>query len=156
MLQGTKPHTIGFSLTDSPLGVLSWIYEKLHDWTDDYPWTDDEILTWVSIYYFSEAGPAAATRIYYESKHTSVDIFEKRKQFTDCPVGLSYFPKELGRPPMDEGKKLGRVVLQRRHSRGGHFAAWEVPDRLTGDVWEMFQEGGGAWDVVRTLANKQS
>jgi hypothetical protein len=45
--QSTKPQTIGYSQTDSPVGLLSWILEKLHDWTDNYPWTNDEILTWV-------------------------------------------------------------------------------------------------------------
>ncbi|EIW80956.1 alpha beta-hydrolase [Coniophora puteana RWD-64-598 SS2] len=40
--QGTCPQTLGYSLADSPVGLLSWIYEKLHVWTDNYPWTDDE------------------------------------------------------------------------------------------------------------------
>ncbi len=40
--QATKPQTIGYSLADSPVGLLSWIYEKLVSWTDEYPWTDDE------------------------------------------------------------------------------------------------------------------
>ncbi|KAL8763460.1 MAG: hypothetical protein Q9194_007344, partial [Teloschistes cf. exilis] len=45
-LQSTKPQTLAYSLASSPCGLLAWIYEKLHDWTDAYPWTDDEILTW--------------------------------------------------------------------------------------------------------------
>lgn len=40
--QSTKPQTIGYSLADSPVGLLAWIYEKLVEWTDDYPWTEDE------------------------------------------------------------------------------------------------------------------
>lgn len=40
--QSTKPQTLGYSLADSPVGLLAWIYEKLITWTDDYPWTDDE------------------------------------------------------------------------------------------------------------------
>lgn len=40
MIQATKPQTAGYGLHDSPVGLLAWIYEKLHDWTDDYPWTD--------------------------------------------------------------------------------------------------------------------
>ena len=40
--QSTKPQTVGYSLADSPVGLLAWIYEKLVTWTDDYPWTDDE------------------------------------------------------------------------------------------------------------------
>lgn len=40
--QSTKPQTIGYSLSDSPVGLLAWIYEKLVAWTDRYPWDDDE------------------------------------------------------------------------------------------------------------------
>ena len=40
--QSTKPQTLGFSLADSPIGLLAWIYEKLVAWSDSYPWTDDE------------------------------------------------------------------------------------------------------------------
>lgn len=40
--QSTAPQTLGYSLADSPAGLLAWIYEKLYSWTDDYPWTDDE------------------------------------------------------------------------------------------------------------------
>ncbi len=43
--QTTRPATIGAALADSPVALLAWIYEKLHDWTDSYPWTDDEMLT---------------------------------------------------------------------------------------------------------------
>ncbi|KAK6209388.1 hypothetical protein LQW54_006377, partial [Pestalotiopsis sp. IQ-011] len=59
-IQGTKPHTIGFALADSPVALLAWVYDKLHEWTDSYPWTDEEILTWISIYYFSTAGADAS------------------------------------------------------------------------------------------------
>jgi hypothetical protein len=41
-MQRTRPQTIGYSLADSPAGMLAWIYDKLVSWTDDYPWTDDE------------------------------------------------------------------------------------------------------------------
>ena len=57
--QATKPQTLSYGLHDSPVALLAWIYEKLHDWSDAYPWSDDEIFTWVSVYYFSRAGPAA-------------------------------------------------------------------------------------------------
>ena len=65
-LQTTRPMTLAYGLQDSPVATLAWIYEKLLDWTDDYPWTDDEVLTWISIYVFSRAGPGASVFIYYE------------------------------------------------------------------------------------------
>lgn len=40
--QSTQPQTLGYSLADSPVGLLAWIYEKLVNWSDDYRWTDDE------------------------------------------------------------------------------------------------------------------
>ena len=48
--QRTKPQTLGYVLADSPVGLLAWIHDKLHNWTDDYSWTDKEILKWMSIY----------------------------------------------------------------------------------------------------------
>ncbi len=38
----TQPQTLGYSLADSPVGLLAWIFEKLANWTDEYPWDDDE------------------------------------------------------------------------------------------------------------------
>jgi hypothetical protein len=40
--QSTQPQTLGYNLSDSPSGLLAWIYEKLYRWADNYPWTDDE------------------------------------------------------------------------------------------------------------------
>lgn len=66
-IQQTKPETIAYAFADSPIGLLAWIYEKLHDWTDEYPWTEEEVCSWVSMYWFSRSGPGASTRIYYET-----------------------------------------------------------------------------------------
>src|SRR5579863_9979400 len=42
ILQSTRPQTLGYDLADSPVGMLAWIYEKLVQWSDSYPWTDEE------------------------------------------------------------------------------------------------------------------
>jgi hypothetical protein len=149
----TKPSTIGFALADSPIALLSWIYEKLHDWTDSYPWTDDEILTWVSIYQFSVAGPEASVRIYYEAMHTQMEFTKKRLDYNaKVKLGISYFPRDLCIPPSEFGRKLGDVVFERRHKDGGHFAAHERPELLVGDLIEMFGPEGGARDVAQMVA----
>ncbi|CDO76878.1 hypothetical protein BN946_scf184591.g3 [Trametes cinnabarina] len=147
-LQSTKPQTLGYSLADSPVGLLAWIYEKLVGWTDKYPWTDDEVIEWISVYWFSRAGPAAATRIYYEltggGKH---DTFEGTK-WTSVPVGASYFPGEPVRLPKSWSHTLGKLVFQSEHDAGGHFAAYEKPEELAGDLRTMFGKGGPAYGVV--------
>jgi pimeloyl-ACP methyl ester carboxylesterase len=152
--QSTKPATLGFALADSPVALLAWIYEKLHDWTDAYPWTDDEVLEWISVYQFSTAGPAASVRIYYENTHANPEftrrIFEYNSQ---VKLGLSYFPKDLVLGPKLWGHTLGPVVFERFHEDGGHFAAHERPEKLAGDLKEMFGEGGGASGVVKKLVS---
>ncbi|KFA76944.1 hypothetical protein S40288_05190 [Stachybotrys chartarum IBT 40288] len=145
LLQATKPATLGFALTDSPLALLAWIWEKLHDWTDAYPWTDDEALTWISIYHFSTAGPAASARIYYEGANAGPEA--KKKMFGwigGVRLGISYFPRDISLPPRAWGRTLGPVVFERKHAAGGHFAAYEVPEKLVGDLQDMFGKGGGA------------
>ena len=98
--QSTKPQTLGYSLADSPVGLLAWIYEKLHDWTDNYRWTDDEVLTWVSIYQFSTSGPAASVRIYYENMHSPRPNSETAAEYIpNVKLGLAYFPREISIVP---------------------------------------------------------
>jgi len=143
--QTTKPQTLGYSLADSPVGMLAWIYEKLVSWTDSYPWEDDEVLTWVSIYWFSLSGPAASVRIYYElSKAGQTITFPK----TTVPVGISFFPKELVTFPKAILRTKGKIVFESEHDAGGHFAAYEKPDLLVGDLRKMFGKSGPAASVV--------
>ena len=157
--QATKPQTLGYSLADSPVGLLAWIYEKLHDWTDAYSWTPDEVLTWISIYAFSTAGPAASVRIYYESTHLNADTGnivsrDRTEEWIGGGVklGLSYFPRELTVVPMSWGRTMGDVVFEAVHDKGGHFAAWERPEELIADLRVMFGKGGGAEGAVQNVA----
>ncbi|KAI0823302.1 alpha/beta-hydrolase [Trametes gibbosa] len=146
--QATEPQTVGYSLADSPVGLLAWIYEKLVTWTDHYPWTDDEVLEWISVYWFSRAGPAAASRVYYEMTGGYAYEYWKGSERTSVPLGASYFPAELTRPPKQWLNMLGKVVFQSEHDRGGHFAAFEQPELLAGDLRKMFGKGGPAYGVV--------
>ncbi|KAI0775497.1 alpha/beta-hydrolase [Trametes elegans] len=148
MEQATQPQTLGYSLADSPVGLLAWIYEKLVSWSDDYPWTDDEVIEWISIYWFSRAGPAAAGRIYYEiTNRNTNDLFEGTKR-TTVPFGVAYFPGEIAQTPKSWSKMLGKVVFESTHDKGGHFSAFEQPEKLASDLHKMFGKGGPAHGVV--------
>ncbi|KAL4927152.1 epoxide hydrolase [Aspergillus undulatus] len=119
--KATRPQTLGYGLSDSPVAFLAWIYDKLHDWTDDYPWSDDEILTWVSIYVFSTAGPAASTRIYFEaSEDESVTATMSKPAPASVKVGVAQFKAEI----------------------------WRHPLSLAGELREMFGRNGKAFGVV--------
>ncbi|KAF2466570.1 epoxide hydrolase 1 [Lindgomyces ingoldianus] len=142
-IQSTKPHTLGFALADSPVALLAWIYEKLHDWTDHYSWNDEEVLTWISIYLFSRAGADASIRLYYEILNP-VDPSAKMESFmkwNNTPLGLSYFPRDVVVLPSSWGRTLGPVVFEKRHDKGGHFAAYEKPEMLADDIRKMISNG---------------
>lgn len=157
--QTTKPQTLSYGLAASPVFLLAWIYEKLHDWTDNYPWTDDEICTWMSIYWFSTAGPQASVRIYYEVIHVPTPTLVKvtglqgRDASTGyipkVKLGLGFFPKELRVVPEVWTKTLGPVVYRGKHPSGGHFAAWERPEFIAKDLQSMFKKGGPCYAVVK-------
>ncbi|KAF9543300.1 alpha/beta-hydrolase [Agrocybe pediades] len=143
-LQTTKPQTLGYSLADSPVGLLAWLYEKLVDYSDNYPWEDDEVLTWVSIYWFSTAGPAASVRIYYEA--ISEALLDEPPSI---PHGVSFFPKEVVNLPRLWTRTKYRIFVA-EHAQGGHYAAYEKPNELVGDVRKMFGKGGPAYGVIHT------
>ncbi|ETS81301.1 hypothetical protein PFICI_06303 [Pestalotiopsis fici W106-1] len=156
-IQATKPQTVGYALADSPAALLSWIYEKLHDWSDEYPWTEDEICTWLSIYWFSTAGPAASVRLYYENTHEPGadghrgNLWDKMMSYQPhVKVGLARFPRELLVVPAVWSRQLGHVVYEKTHERGGHFAAWEAPQAIIGDLRAMFGKKGAAAGVFKT------
>ncbi|RVX75201.1 hypothetical protein B0A52_00553 [Exophiala mesophila] len=153
LLQSTKPQTIGYALADSPVALLAWIYEKLHDWTDGYPWTDEEVCTWISIYWFSTAGPAANVRIYYETGRSGfwgkrLTRLQLRAWQSGVKVGISHFPRDISVLRSTWTRTVGNCVFEKEHASGGHFAAWERPNEIVDDLRTMFGKGGGAYGVV--------
>ncbi|KAM0723173.1 hypothetical protein Q7P37_001373 [Cladosporium fusiforme] len=157
LLQSTKPQTIGYALHDSPVALLAWLHEKLHDWTDDYAWTDDEILTWVSIYWFSTAGPAASLRIYYEAVHNgaskgAVSRDRASQWIGKVKLGLCHSPRELTVVPHTWGRTLGPVAFESQKTKGGHFAAHEIPGEIVADLRAMFGKGGPCYRITGAYA----
>ncbi|MGW6195971.1 epoxide hydrolase family protein [Kribbella sp. NPDC055110] len=135
-LQGTRPQTISFALSDSPVGQLAWILEKFWEWTDpehDLPEDAvdlDHLLTDVSIYWFTNTS-ATSANLYYESRQPVDDVTP------GVPTGVAVFPTD---PAI-------RRVLERQHHiihwsefpHGGHFAALETPALLTNDIQTFFR-----------------
>ncbi|KAJ6534464.1 Alpha/Beta hydrolase protein [Mycena vulgaris] len=146
----TRPQTLGYALADSPVGLLAWIYEKLVGWADNYPWDDDEVLTWVSIFWFSRAGPTVSIRIYFEAGNRYFSKVMSINPKPTIPLGLSHFPQDvLVFPrrhvyfnPWRWTRGLGNIVFEGEHDSGGHFAAYEKPNELVDDLRKMFGKDG--------------
>jgi hypothetical protein len=96
------------------------MYKKLHGWSVNYRRTDDEIITWASIYAFSRASPGAAHRIYYEVMHDTVFPYERLLEYTpDVKLGLTYNPMDLGISRGTWGRILWEAVFEVENEEGG-------------------------------------
>ncbi|CAE6451764.1 unnamed protein product [Rhizoctonia solani] len=139
-IQGTRPQTLAVAMTDSPAGLLAWIGEKLYTWTDNYPWTSEELITWTMLYWIN--GPAGGFRYYKENPladppRDSVQKAEMdslRLTWSPTPLGVTLFPKDLVKLPLEWSGVNQNLVYGREHTKGGHFAAWEVPELMLEDI----------------------
>jgi pimeloyl-ACP methyl ester carboxylesterase len=138
IVQSTRPQTIAYALTDSPVGQLAWIVEKFKEWTDPAAKLPDDaidrdlILTDVSVYWLTGTAGSAA-RIYYEGART----WGQAQPPSPVPTGVAVFPNDLTIRPLAE--RDHNVVRWTEFSRGGHFAAMEAPDLLVDDIREFFR-----------------
>ncbi|MGW5437053.1 epoxide hydrolase family protein [Nocardia asteroides] len=134
--QATRPQTIGYSLVDSPVGLLAWILDKFAEWsdTDDSPFETislDRILDDVTLYWLTRSG-ASAARIYYES-HNSLDPDLR----VDVPSALTMYPRDTEKCPRPLAQQRYRQIVQwSTPESGGHFPSLEVPDFFVADLRE--------------------
>ncbi len=141
MLQSTKPQTLGYSLNDSPVGLASWIVEKLHGWSGrpedmDSHFTKDEVITNVMIYWTTQTINTSA-RTYAEEARAAWSGGLRSQQHVETPTGVALFPGEAPFP--DEW--INRMVNAQRIERmstGGHFAAWEAPETWAKELQTFF------------------
>ena len=134
-IQGTKPQTLAYGLTDSPAGLAAWIAEKFHTWTGVEVDRDD-MLANISLYWFTGA-IGSSFWPYHARMHGPWPIPEGRT--VDVPTGYTEFPKEILRPPRSLAARTYTNI--RRWTvmpRGGHFAALEQPEALAREVTEFF------------------
>ncbi|HEX7097211.1 MAG TPA: epoxide hydrolase [Acidimicrobiales bacterium] len=139
-IQSTRPQTLAYALTDSPVGLLSWILEKFWAWTDNNgdPFeavTPDELLTNVSIYWFTRTAGSSA-RMYYESLGSNAVRAPSTKK---VPLGVANFPMEIMGARRAWIERDNDLVHWTEHDRGGHFAALEEPDLFVDDVRAFFR-----------------
>lgn len=137
-VQNHRPDTIGPALTDSPVGLLAWIAEKFRSRaagdhrTPDESVDRDQLLTTISLYWFTRSG-ASSAQFYYESEHSGLDILMP----SGVPYGYAVFDAHpLLRRAMDPGKAADHWS---EFTEGGHFPAMEVPELLAEDIRTFFR-----------------
>jgi epoxide hydrolase len=137
-VQSTRPQTLAYGLTDSPVGQLAWILEKFKEWTDPHAELPEDavdldlLLTDVSIYWLT-ATAWSASLIYREGS-----AWGAHPEKSGVPTGIALFP---GDPTIRAiAEREHNVVHWAQHDRGGHFAALEAPDLYIDDVRTFFRQ----------------
>jgi epoxide hydrolase len=136
-VQATRPQTLAYALTDSPVGQLAWIVEKFREWAHgaDVPEDAvdrDQLLTNVMLYWLTGTAGSSAD-LYYENTHAG---FQGGQPGT-TPTGVAVFAEDYAiRRYAERGN---HIVHWTEFDRGGHFAAMEAPDLLVGDVRTFFR-----------------
>jgi microsomal epoxide hydrolase len=141
-IQGTRPQTLAFALTDSPAGLAAWIIEKFRAWSDcggdvEAAIARDRMLANISLYWFTGA-IGSSFWPYYARMHGPWPIPDGAT--IDVPAGYCEFPREILRPPRSLATRVYTDL--RRWSvmaGGGHFAALEQPAALAEEIRAFFR-----------------
>ncbi|WP_433019232.1 epoxide hydrolase family protein [Kribbella sp. CA-294648] len=135
-LQGTRPQTLAYALTDSPVGQLAWIAEKFEEWSDG-PIGRDHLLTNVMLYWLTGTAGSSA-RIYYERAHAP--YYGRPIEPSTTPTALADFAQENFIPLRHIAERTNNLVRWTHFPQGGHFAALEHPTLLAADIQAFFRE----------------
>ncbi|GIP26147.1 multidrug MFS transporter [Paenibacillus sp. J23TS9] len=146
--------TLAYGLNDSPVGLLAWIMTRWLKWGDTHGdietlYTKDDILTMVSIYWFSNS-VEMTMRMYANANRYPWRPSHDRQPIVEAPTGMTFLGFE--NPPgvttetrvqaylnSHESKWFNNVYLN-AHEKGGHFMAWENPDAIIEDIRATFKK----------------
>lgn len=142
-LQCTKPQTIAAALHDSPVGLASWIVEKLRSWSDcrgdvETRFSKDDMLTTIMIYWVTQSYGTSA-RYYYEAAHCPWTPVHDRVPVVEAPVGVSVLPAEICSAPRRWAQRYYNLKQWREHAAGGHYGAWEEPQAIVADLRDFLR-----------------
>ena len=140
-IQGTKPQTLAYGLTDSPVGLAAWIVEKFRSWSDcggeiEQCFTKDELLTAVMLYWATGAINSSFWP-YYANRHGDWSVATGPR--IEVPTAYLAFPREIVRPPRSMAEQRLNIQRWTTMVSGGHFAALEQPEALAVDIRTFFR-----------------
>ena len=141
-IQGTRPQTLAYGLTDSPVGLAAWIVEKFRAWSDcggdvERRFTKDVLLTNVMLYWVTGAINASFWP-YYARRHAGWPIPDGAR--IEVPTAYASFPREILHPPRAWAERVYNIRRWTVMPAGGHFAALEEPEALAADLRAFFRD----------------
>jgi pimeloyl-ACP methyl ester carboxylesterase len=138
-IQSTKPQTLSYGLSDSPVGTAAWILEKFRSWSDckgqlENSYSKDELLTNVMIYWLTNT-LSSSVNMYYENTHSLPPMGK-----IEIPTGIALFAQDILLPPKEWTIKNLNIVQWTEIPRGGHFTAMEEPDLFVEDIRKFYRQ----------------
>jgi pimeloyl-ACP methyl ester carboxylesterase len=145
VMMGTRPQTVGYGLTDSPVGLAAWMlgHPGLSHWTyddNDPEKSRDEVLDDITLYWLTKSATSSA-RLYWEYSGRSPALAgpEKTAEIS-LPVAITVFPGESYLAPETWARRAYRnLVYFHEVDKGGHFAAWEQPELFSAELRAAFR-----------------
>jgi len=140
----TRPQTIGYSLSDSPAGLASFMYEKFAQWSDsdgapEKVLSRDEMLNDITLYWLTNTG-ASSSRFYWENNNNNFSSETQKTRDIKIPVGITVFPKEIYQAPESWSRQAyPNLTYYNQVAKGGHFAAWEQPEIFAEELRAAFK-----------------
>jgi pimeloyl-ACP methyl ester carboxylesterase len=136
MLQSTRPHTLAYGLTDSPVGQLAWSLDFMANCGDTVDvLSRDHVLTNVMMYWLTGTAGSSG-RFYYENANAGAWGEQRPSSF---PMGVAVFPDDFLSIRRFAERDNQNIVHWSEFDKGGHFAALEQPDLLIGDLRDFFR-----------------
>jgi pimeloyl-ACP methyl ester carboxylesterase len=139
IIQSTRPQSLGYGLTDSPVGLAGWLIEKFYYWSDcngrlENVFTKDELLTNLTIYWATKT-IRSAIQLYYEAAALLVQQSKTAEiKKVNVPTAVAIFPKDLVPAPREFAERIFNIQQWTEMPAGGHFAAMEQPTLFATDL----------------------
>ncbi|GAB0104909.1 epoxide hydrolase [Nocardia sp. JMUB6875] len=139
MLQATRPQTLAYGFTDSPVGQMAWIAERFKDWTDSANAPEDAVdreamLTNIMIYWLNATAGSAA-RYYFEDGLT----WARPGPRIEVPVAVAQFPHDISVSVRRIAEPTHNIVRWTEFDHGGHFPGLEQPALLIEDLRHFYR-----------------
>jgi pimeloyl-ACP methyl ester carboxylesterase len=142
-----RPQTL-YGIVDSPVGLASWMldhdirsYQMIARVFDGKPegLTRDDVLDNVTLYWLTNTAISSA-RLYWDTGHNlpAGGFFDARG--VKLQVAVSAFPEEIYQAPKSWSEKAYvKLIHYNKLPKGGHFAAWELPELFTAELRASFK-----------------
>ena len=135
----TRPQTVGYGLSDSPVGLAAWMYDKFAQWTysDGEPersLTRDEMLDDITLYWLTNSAISSA-QLYWENNANNFNAVD-----ISIPAAVTVFPGEIYQAPRSwVERSYHKLIYFNEVDKGGHFAAWEEPVLFSAEMRAAFR-----------------